>query len=496
MAPDAGTEVECPKCGTVFPAPEPKAEIKEETPKKKKTEQSEPDEKSKKQKTAKKAKGEAGVPKKRKAKKRKTSKAALIGVLSTGGLLLAMTAGVLIWFFLRTSKSVEMMYYLPEDCTTVRGMNIGHAQKYPEFYKQLSSQFNDTEMKAAGEALAKAVGTDLDGLIDYVIFGSGKSGSAIVIRTKEEIDSSGLKDLPGAETKTLDGKTYYIVTAFTGSGKVRVFSPTNRLLVFCSTDISEAVFKKMLNGHADSREKTIGMRMGPLGKRLTRGTFWAMEIYGEGNKPPPAPPAPKSNSSGGQPDGSGGGGGGSDDSALQFANLISETLAGAQGVGMKASIGSREVRFELVVWYQDGEKATSTANKWNESELGKGDEGEPPRWWKDQIANAGSKKVATQLLSNLGFGSSGELFYAKTSVETKDVQEAIGSVAGKVRPGGQPGPNNPGGPGGPQMPPNPGGPGPGGPKMPGPGGPGPGVPGPGGMPPRPGGRVRRVWGRR
>jgi hypothetical protein len=461
-APEAGTEVECPKCGTIFPAPEPKPEADEEAPKKKKKPDGEKgDEKAderpkKKGKKGKKAQGEPGVPKKRKAKKRETSKVALIGVIAAAVLLVGVTAAVLIWYFTRTPRAVEMMYYLPEDCQSVSGMNLGHAQKYPEFYKSLSGSFNNTELKAAGDTLAKALGAaDFDELVDHIVFGGGRSGEAVVIRTKAEFDPADLKKLPGAQSQTLDGKTYYLVDAFKGGGKVRVFAPTNRLLVFCPTDVQDGTFKKMLNGHADSRDKTIGVRMGPLGKRITRGTFWTVVMFEGDNRPPAAP----SDS-----------GGGGDDAQAQFARTAAETLGGAQGMGAKASIGSREVRFEIAVWYKDGEKASNTARKWKDSELAKGDEGTPPKWWKEQVGNMGDKKIAAQMLSNLGFGSSGEVFYAHTAVETNDLKNAIGQFASRANPqGGRPGGGGgpmPGGPGGP-----PGGPGgmgpPGGPRPPG-----------------------------
>ena len=440
-APDAGTEVECPKCGTVFPAPDPADDEDERAPRKKKPARDEEDgeddkpktrakdedddDKPKKKAKKPKAAGDPKGPKRRKAKKKETSKAALIGVIAAGLLMLACVTGVLIWFFGRTSKSVEMMYYLPEDADTVSGLNLGHAQKYPEFYKKLAETFKDAEFKLAGDTLAKALGAaDADALIDYVVFGSNAKGhSSVVIRTKTEFDGGSLAKLPGAQAKDMGGKTYYLAEAFKGSGKLRVFAPTNRLVVYCPPSVPDGVFQKMLNGHADSKDRTIGVRAGELGKRTTRGTFWGMTVYEGANKPPPAPTPP---TAGAAPTG--------DDAKVQFARTTAETLASAKGVGFKASIGSREVRFELIVWCSDSDKAGSMATKWKESDLGKGDEGEPPRWWKDQVNGLGSKRIGAQLLANLGFGSSGELFYARTAVETLDLKDAVNNMAGRVAP--------------------------------------------------------------
>ncbi|MBN9119006.1 MAG: hypothetical protein J0I06_07570 [Planctomycetes bacterium] len=451
VAPDPGTEVECPKCGTVFPAPEPEPEPEEEAPK----EKAEKKEKAGKQTKTKKAPAAPGGPKKRKAKKRETSKTALFAVIGTGVFMLLSVAGVLIWFFSRTSKSVEMMYYVPEDANSAVGMNIGHAQKYPEFYKSVGQMHAGSDYKTAGDAVAKAAGlADMDALADYVVKAGSGSGSAIVFHTKAVFDGDALAKLSGAEKKTLDGKTYYLAPGLAGGGeRQRVFAPTNRLVVVSPESTKEGTFKKMLNGHADSRDKTLGVRLGDLGKRVTRGTFWVVAID------------PDAKGSGGASDAKGGAGGTpdakADDPKAQLARTITETITGARGYGIKASLGSREVRFEIVVWYKDSEKSANVARKWKESELGKGDEGTPPKWFKEETQSMGDRKVAAQLLSNVGFGASGELFYARTAVDTIDFQQSAGNALGKVTgqksqnagggtgPGAMPGAPAGGGPGAP-----------------------------------------------
>src|SRR3954468_7194686 len=80
-APEAGTEVECPKCGTVFAAPEPEEEAPKESTEKESAEKKEP-------KAKKKDKAAAGTPKRRRAKKRETSKVALFAVIGAGVFML------------------------------------------------------------------------------------------------------------------------------------------------------------------------------------------------------------------------------------------------------------------------------------------------------------------------------------------------------------------------------------------------------------------------
>lgn len=441
-APDPGTDVECPKCGTVFPAPEPEPEPEPQ--------EDAPEDKSEKPKKKKEKKGKeaavANAPKKRKAKKRETSKVALFAVVGSGLIMLLSVSGVLIWYFTRTSKSVEMMSYVPEESYDALGMNLGHAQKYPEFYKSLGALHTGTDYKAAGDAIAKASGAaDMDALADYMVKARPNGGDwSVVFRTKAEFDEGALAKIPGAEKKTLDGKTYYLTPPFAGGGKQRVFAPTPRLVVVAPESIKEATFRKMINGHGEAKDNTLGVRMGELGKRVTRGTFWRVVLFDREVKAVQFPPAPKD----------GGGTPNSDDPKAQWQRQVTEGLNGAKGYGMKASLGSREMRFELIAWHKDSEKSANTAQKWKDSELGKGDEGEPPRWYKERTNGIGDRKVGAQLLSNIGFGASGELFFAKSAVETLDLQQSASSAISKLldltpdNSSGGVGPPGGGGPGG------------------------------------------------
>jgi len=493
-APEAGTEVECPKCGTVFPAPEPEPEDDADAPLK--TAKSD-DEKPKKSSETRDKKadakkgpgGEAKAPRKRKAKKRETSKTALIAVICAGTILIACMSGVLVWYFTRTSKAVEMFYYVPEDAQAAWGINLGHVQKYPVFYKAINALITGAPFKPAADAVAKAAGTDMDGLVDYVAVAESLNGgvvqsATIVFRTKTEFDAADLSKIPGAEKKTLDGKTYYLVPSLLqGNASARVFAPTNRLVVVCPDTINEPVFKKMINGHPDSRDKTLGVRMGALGKRVTRGTFWQLMMFDNAATVEDALPPVNAAAAGGKSS--------ADDPKAKKRAEYSDGMKGSFGIGVKASLGSRELRLEMIVSEKDGGRASEYAKKMKESEIGKGDEGTPPPWFKDETSSLGDKKIGAQVISNLGFGASGELFFVKTAVDTTDVQQSatkiLGMVLGKTAQsaGGSPGigPGGPGvGPGGGGGPVRPGGP--------------PGAPGPPGRPNGPpGGKPRRRYNR-
>ena len=425
-APEAGEEVECPKCGHVFPAPEiedadaPRPTKKkpapaaddEDRPKKK------PADDSPKKPEASKPKpspGKDDQPRRKRVKKQETNKAALWAVIVGGVVVLGVLAGLLIWFLGRKSAAQEMMTYLPEDCDSAVGLNITQFQKYPAFFKGVEGTYENQPFKKATETVSKAIGTPMADLLDYVVIGSGGgAGGAIVIRTKKEFDTESLSKLPGAKQQSADGLKYYQISDIVGN--TRAFAPTNRIIVLCPGNVSDGTFRGMLKGNKDNRDKTLVGRMGALGNRMTRGTFWWITLTPAQAKPAAQPSA----DAGGQ------------DTAGERLRVVGDAMSGAKGLGFKASVGSRDVRFEGAIWCRDSEAASSLARKWKDSELGKGDEGEPPRWFKDYTNTLGDKKIGQQVLANLGFTSSGEVFIVRTAVETVLVSGAVGGLAGKI----------------------------------------------------------------
>jgi hypothetical protein len=196
----------------------------------------------------------------------------------------------------------------------------------------------------------------------------------------------------------------------------RVFAPTNRILVICPGDIPTNQFEGMLQGHKDN-EKAIAGRMGPLGNKVTRGTYWVLYTFGTGSKNRPVGPPP------------------GDLGAEQEFGKMKHSLAGtATGMGYKVNVGSRNVRFEWLVGYDDKEKAQSEAKKWKESELAKGDEGDirSVRWWPVMANRFGDAKVQREVLSHLAFDSSGEVFIARTEVDTKLMLFSISNWASRA----------------------------------------------------------------
>jgi hypothetical protein len=492
QAPEPDSEIECPKCGSVFPTDDNIVHAGD-------AEDGDPAAKSKSD-GDKKAAGEAEKSKtpaaqkpfkrkKRRAKKKKTNPVLLWGVIGSAVLIFGFASAVLLWFMLRTTPTQEMMSYLPDECDEVCGFSFGHLTKYVEFNKSCENIYNPKGFKKAADMLCEATGVNFAGLVDYIMQGEGRTGGtpggqpvgSTVIRTKIEFDPGVLKKFPGAQEGTMSGVKYYAISDIPELGypSLRVFAPSNRIVVFCPGNLPEGKFKSLITGNKESADGGIFKRAGPLIKQVTRGTVWKFVIYGKSVQKP-TPPAPKTGQNGAMLE--------SDDDNMK--KEIVDLLNSCQGMGYKASVGSRDVRFEWVIWYKDSDAASELVKKWKDKDWIKDDEKNPPRWWGTLASRSGGgKTAANSLRDNLGFRSSGETFSVRTALETKVFQNGMSTMIQSVTQsqggGGEPSaPSGPGGGGGGPGPPG------GGPKLPGPKTPG--GPGPGGKPRRRSTRFGRV----
>jgi hypothetical protein len=438
--PEPGTDVECPKCANVFPAPDPDTgEVPDRRKRGKPADEDRPRKPASsdreggvKQKAAKAKGGPNAVrPKKRRAKKKKANPVALTLVIVGAVMFVIMVAILLIWFFTRKPASYEMMGYLPADADSANGANIRHLQKYPELFQQVQNAYAGLGFYKAATAVATAADMDVYDLLDYVVSGSGKSGSGLVLRTKKDFDASALAKLPGAQEQTIDGQKVYTATHYVPSrGRVRVFAPTSRLIVFSDMNVPDDVFRKLLKGNKDN-DKSLPARAGPLGKRITRGTYWYLQLYESADSKPQAPK---------EQDAAAAAAAGSNTGAFQ--TQFSAASQAARGWGFKASVGSRAIRLEVATYYPDSDAASTHYEKYyKNTDLAKGDEVEPPKWWKEMLEKTvgGDKKVAGELLANLGAKSSGDMFIIYSEVETRlGMPAAVGMVSRFSRPAAGP----------------------------------------------------------
>ena len=357
----------------------------------------------------------------------------LWGAVLSGLLLLGIFIGAILWFFNRKSASQEMMMYLPDDCDEVSGINLGHLQKYPEFYKSCESASETPASSTPADIFCDALGEKTNDVVDYVVQGVGRAGgtgqevAATVFHTKVDYDTTLLSKLSGANKGTRNGVDYYLISDIPGLnyGGIKVFAPTKRLVVFCRADTPDAKFDAMLNGNKDNPDATPFKRGGQLSKAIIRGTAWKFMIYGRSVTKFAGPEAPTG--------GGGGLGGGQENDEDAIRREVAEVLQNAQGCGYKASVGSREVRGEWVVWYKDSDAANSMLKKWKEKEWIKDEEKDPPRYWKALANKSGGGKTAANVLRDgLAFRQSGETFSIRTSMDVNLVKGSPGQLVSAV----------------------------------------------------------------
>lgn len=451
-APAPGSEVECPECYATFEAPDAGDALADDdapAAKKPKAEADAPP----KPKKEKKAKGgrDPKAPRKRKAKKKETNKPLLFLLIAGGLAFLTVVISMLLWYFLRKPAAYELLSYLPADSVSVQGGNLGHVRKYPEFYKKIEGAINDAGFKRAADAAAKALGVKPEAFPDYVVMGAnGKGEAAMVIKASAPFDQDALKKLPGARPGTAEGRTYYVVDAIPGvfDGRLKVFSPTPKLVVFCPDRVSAGTFNKMIAG--TTGDDSVPAKFGSLAARTTKGTAWSMVLLDANSRPK----QPKKD------DAAAGGYG-----TQEYEGKAASTLASAKGFGFKASVGSRSVRFEIQIQFNDTEAAQNLLTQFRDSDLSKRDDVEPPRFWKEGMRTwVSNRKVETELLSTVTGGRSGDLFYLWAETDTGTIADQAGSIVGKMTgssgnqgiggppgggPGGMPGGGGPGGKGDP-----------------------------------------------
>jgi hypothetical protein len=410
--PEPGSDVECPECNAVFPAPDPDTgEVPDDRGGK---------QKKKKGDLKKPAAPKDNSPRKRKAKKKETNSTALTLIIIGAVLFLSLVVGLLVWYFSRKPASYEMMNYLPEDATSAVGLNIGHIHKYAEFKKTVEPTYANLGFQQAINAVAKALGIEPDAVPDYMVQGWGKNGGSLVIRTKKEFDQEDISKLPGAQKGVLNGETYYTITPFPklfGGGNLKVFAPTKRLIVFAEYNLPQPSFQNMMTGNKGG--DTLNKRLGGLGKRTTRGTFWTISVLDTTNKPKDIDKKDLDAGKG------------------AFQAMSASTAAKGHGYGFKASLGSRAIRFEVALWFEgDSDIPSDLYRKNRDSDLTKAQDDsslDPPKWWKDfGDTFIGSKKVVNELFTNLGYKASGDLFIVYSECETKNVMEVLASLVSKI----------------------------------------------------------------
>jgi hypothetical protein len=367
-------------------------------------------------------------PRKRRAKKKETNVMLLVFVCVGALMVLGVTITALVVFYGRKSPSEEMMAYLPNDTHSVSGLNYGHTAKYQQFFEQsVAPTVQERTFKHAADALARTLKVETVDMLDYMVTGETRNGDVIILRTKTEFDTTALSRLPGAKKGNADFYTVADIPKAPALANCRVFAPTPRIVVFVPSTIPDATFRSMMSPDPKS-EKSILVRMGPLGKEVSRGTWWGFRLV-EGNQNKVLPPAnPQEGQAGASY---------SNDKERAVQQMAFETAGKSKGYGFKIALQSKTAKFTVVVWYNDEDASKALYDKYKESDLVKAADDaslDAPRWWYGYMQGFGDKRVGNNLLTNIGAKKRGELFIMYSEVDTKDVMPGVSTIVNKIIP--------------------------------------------------------------
>ena len=124
-----------------------------------------------------------------------------------------------------------------------------------------------------------------------------------------------------------------------------------------------------------------------------------------------------------------GGVGGQESDDDKLRKEIADILSSAKASGFKASLGSREVRGEWIVLYDDSDAANGMLKKWKEKDWIKDEEKDPPRYWKSIAQKSGGGKTAPNVLRDgLAFRQSGMTFSIRTSMDVNLLKNGLGTM--------------------------------------------------------------------
>lgn len=370
--------------------------------------------------------------KKRKIKKKKADPRVLIAAVGGGVLALGLMVAVLVYLLGRQPPAVALMAYLPRDANYAYGINFSQLQKYLKFYKDFEGTIADEgpDPYASLAPITDALGLKFHELVDYAI-GAGSfnwdTRDVLVLKTKAPIDRGKLAALGSKAEAFGEAMAYSVPKNAAARGgffaryfPAKVMAPSDRILVIAPENTPSSRLQQM--AQPNQGEDSFVGKAGSLGRRMARGNVWWFVFdkefvgkKGTGDDPLAifgfAPDDPKK---GGQPSG------------IKARSL--------QGLGVRSNLRSRDVSFEVAFWLSDSDAVAEAVRTFKDSELAKRDEGAPPRHVTEMLNTIFSEKtLALQILSNLDYGSSGDLFYLRTAADTAKIQTKLGEWSGVAK---------------------------------------------------------------
>jgi predicted Zn finger-like uncharacterized protein len=378
--PKRGTPIDCPKCGTTFPAPSATAfeQKKDEKPK------------------------EEVKPKEKEKKKPKTVEAVArtyfnhwLLLLIVGTLMgLLITTFTVIWVVVaRAAKAEDMVACVPENFNVMRGVNLKSLRNYPGV-KANGDKFYDAEASGIYDEAAKKLGLGKEDLAYFVCAREAGSNSVLFLyATNKRFDPSLMGG--GQQTPLPRGVT--------------AACPTDTLIVAASgRNASSAVSTASQNAKSKPRDG-MHTKIGTTGKLATRGQIWTVIRLEGGLKGYLGASAVDLK----------------EDGSL---TKLRESMGKASVFGTWVSFGSNGSRMSAGMELADSKDAADLVQDMKKGPLGKSDESEPPNGFKkalSQIANVSQNGAFWQYLE---YRTRGSCAFASSRVE--DVDKA-GNVLGE-----------------------------------------------------------------
>lgn len=429
-APEPGTSIECPRCGSQFRAPKKGAGAPTARPKAEKTRKDKPA-------------GERKAKKKRKIKKKRTNPILLLIAIGFGFVGLAVVGFLMVWMLNRAGRVEEMLTYVPNTCNWARGVNVAQLSKYPGYANELTKFYGDPVQRAADEFAAVAGRDDAEGFVDYLVLAQnvgGPSGAVFVLRFTRALPPGAGKDLQGA---TPEGEDTYRVGA-NGPGILknsRVYFPPGGRLAVVATGSNQAQTEFVRGAAAGAADKSgsFAGAMDATARVVTRGNIWLLVRGTGGTKNWLA--------------------GSTKETLKDLKALGDKTEKGSPTFGVWTTPGGGGVRFGAAMELATPEDASALVEAMEAGPLGKGDESEPPNSMKSfQLFS--DRRAASELLQSLRFKSKDEcayIIFTLTGDNAKRGMDLINSPSMGLGGGGGPGGFTMPGGGGPAQPGLPGG---------------------------------------
>ena len=380
--PVPGELIECPKCGTTFPAPAlALAAAENKAPEVKKP---------------------THVPKKVRPKERVHFSSPLL--LLIVGAIMGILFGVLSvwwWWLYKAGKAEDMLACVPDTYNVIRGVNMKAMANYPKM-KPEQEKFFDNEAQSVYVDVAKALDVTGDNSLHYFVSAkeAGKAGTPtlLLFLTRRPFD-------PGK----LGGGS---VTAYPGRRQAQVVCPTDRIIAVAWGGNEGAILNAVAANARAKPSDGMHTKVGTAGLMAIRGHVWTLirPVGGLQNYFKTSADMIK------------------EDGAMK---ALMDTFAGSSLLATWTSFGSGGVRFGAGMNCADKDTAKDLVKDMKNGPMGKADESEPPHKLKTVF---NFLTVHKEFLQYLEYHSSGECAYLISKIaDPEKARDALNTFNSQSR---------------------------------------------------------------